>query len=121
MELLSMLSQELSKLPNKVSIEGHTDSKPYSGTRDYGNWELSTDRANAARRLMQQSGLRQDQVSQVRGFSDQKLRKPSDPLDPSNRRITLIVQYVVKSNEEHDSPARTAADEKSVGSGTAEQ
>jgi chemotaxis protein MotB len=120
-ELLSMLSQELSKLPNKVSIEGHTDSKPYSGTRDYGNWELSTDRANAARRLMQQSGLRQDQVSQVRGFSDQKLRKPSDPLDPSNRRITLIVQYVVKSNEEHDSPARTAADEKSVGSGTAEQ
>jgi chemotaxis protein MotB len=115
-----MLSQELSKLPNKISIEGHTDSKPYSGTRDYGNWELSTDRANAARRLMQQSGLRQDQVSQVRGVSDQKLRKPSDPLDPSNRRITLIVQYVVKNDEERDSPAQTAADEKSVGSGTAE-
>jgi chemotaxis protein MotB len=119
-ELLGMLSQELSKLPNKVSIEGHTDSKPYSGTRDYGNWELSTDRANAARRLMQQSGLRQDQVSQVRGFSDQKLRKPSDTLDHSNRRITLIVQYVVKNDEERDTSTRTAADGKSVGSETAE-
>jgi chemotaxis protein MotB len=115
-ELLGMLAQELGKLPNKVSIEGHTDSKPYSGTSDYGNWELSTDRANAARRLMQQSGLRHDQVSQVRGYSDQKLRKPSDPLDPSNRRITLIVQYIVKNDGEGDSLAGAAADVKSVGS-----
>jgi chemotaxis protein MotB len=51
--LLSLLAQELGKLPNHVSIEGHTDSKPYAGRREYGNWELSTDRANAARRLMQ--------------------------------------------------------------------
>ena len=72
-----------------------TDSKPYAGVRDYGNWELSTDRANAARRLMQQKGVGLDQVSQVRGFADQKLRKADNPLDPSNRRITLIVQYIV--------------------------
>ena len=110
----------LSGLPSKVSIEGHTDSKPYAATRDYGNWELSTDRAHAARRLMQQSGLRQDQVSQVRGYSDQKLRKPSDPLDPSNRRITLIVQYIVKNDEERDRPSGTTADLKSVGSEPAE-
>ncbi len=70
-----MLADELGKLPNKISIEGHTDSKPYAGIRDYGNWELSTDRANAARRLMQQEGVKQNQVSQVRGFADQKLRK----------------------------------------------
>jgi len=95
-DLLVKLAQELGKLPNKVSIEGHTDSKPFAGKSNYGNWELSADRANAARRLMQQSGLRDDQVTQVRGYADQRLRKPDDPLDPSNRRISLIVQYVVK-------------------------
>jgi chemotaxis protein MotB len=98
-DLLGKLAQELGKLPNKVSIEGHTDSKPFTGKRDYGNWELSADRANAARRLMQQAGLRDDQVTQVRGYADQKLRKPDDPLDPSNRRISLIVQYVVKDQK----------------------
>ncbi|HEX3353087.1 MAG TPA: flagellar motor protein MotB [Terriglobales bacterium] len=99
-ELLTMLAGELGKLPNKVSIEGHTDSKPYVGLRDYGNWELSADRANAARRLMQHDGLGPDQVSQVRGFADQKLRKKDNPLDPSNRRITLIVQYVSKDSDQ---------------------
>ena len=92
-ELLDLLAGELGKLPNKISIEGHTDSKPYSGKRNYGNWELSTDRANAARRLMQQQGLGQTQVAQVRGFADQLLRKAENPFDPSNRRISLIVQY----------------------------
>jgi chemotaxis protein MotB len=95
-----MPAGELGKLPNKVSIEGHTDSKPYAGIRDYGNWELSTDRANAARRLMQQKGVGLDQVSQVRGFADQKLRKADNPLDSSNRRISLIVQYIVKDLDE---------------------
>ncbi|MFZ1132287.1 MAG: flagellar motor protein MotB, partial [Terriglobales bacterium] len=89
-DLLILLAAELGKLPNKLSIEGHTDSKPYAGERGYGNWELSADRANAARRLMQQTGIRQDQVSQVRGYADQMLRAPKDPLDPSNRRISLI-------------------------------
>ncbi len=98
-ELLAILAQELGKLPNKISIEGHTDSKPYPGATTYGNWELSADRANAARRLMQQSGLREDQVAQVRGFSDQRLRVPTNSLDPSNRRISLIVQYVENSIE----------------------
>ncbi len=93
-ELLVLLAQELGKLPNKLSIEGHTDSKPYAKTGDYGNWELSSDRANSARRLMQENGVREDQVAQVRGFADQRLRTPSNPLDPSNRRISLIVQYV---------------------------
>src|SRR5579864_4417942 len=92
--LLELLAGELGKLPNKLSIEGHTDSKPYSGRNNYGNWELSTDRANSARRLMQQDGIRQDQVAQVRGFADQLLRKPQDPFDPSNRRFSLIVQYL---------------------------
>ena len=103
-KLLNLLAAELGKLPNKVSIEGHTDSKPYSGKRNYGNWELSTDRANSARRLMQQDGLGLQQVAQVRGFADQLLRKPKDPLDPSNRRISLIVQYRDEKNAQEGQP-----------------
>jgi len=95
-DLLALLAQELGKLPNKLSIEGHTDSKPYAGKGPYGNWELSTDRANAARRWMQKTGIQQDQVAQVRGFADQMLRNPANPLDPSNRRISVIVHYLVK-------------------------
>ena len=98
-ELLRMLAEELGRLPNKISIEGHTDSKPYAGTGEYTNWELSADRANMARRLMQTQGLGERQVVQVRGYADEKLRKPDDPLDPSNRRISVIVQYLVKDEE----------------------
>jgi chemotaxis protein MotB len=107
-DLLATLAQELGKLPNKVSIEGHTDSNPYAPSGNYGNWELSADRANAARRVMQANGLKADQVTQVRGFADQRLRKPEAPLDPSNRRISLIVQYIVKNNDEHDAQPATA-------------
>lgn len=93
-ELLTTLAKQLATVPNRISIEGHTDSRPYFGAANYGNWELSTDRANAARRLMQETGLRRDQVSQVRGYADQRLRVPANPLDPTNRRISLIVQYL---------------------------
>jgi len=98
-ELLLALATELGKLPNRVSIEGHTDSRPYAGDGSYTNWELSADRANAARRLMQQNGVRADQVLQVRGYADQKLRKPDNPKDASNRRISVIVQYVPKEEK----------------------
>ncbi len=106
-DLLIALAQELSKLPNKISIEGHTDSKPYATSGSYSNWELSTDRANAARRLMQANGLGPSQVTQVRGFADQRLRKTDNSLDPSNRRISLIVQYTPKDTNEE--PAKPAA------------
>jgi chemotaxis protein MotB len=91
--LLKVLSVQVGKLPNTVSIEGHTDAKPFSDSQTYGNWELSTDRANAARRLMQNSGLGPKQVVQVRGYADQDLRKPLQPEDASNRRVTLIIHY----------------------------
>jgi chemotaxis protein MotB len=111
-ELLVALAQEFAKLPNKLAIEGHTDSKPYAAGSNYGNWELSTDRANAARRLMAQQGIRDDQVTQVRGFADQRLRKKDAPLDPSNRRISLIVQYMEKKPVEGAAPAENAAEGK---------
>jgi len=114
-ELLIALAQELGKLPNHISIEGHTDAKPYPGKREYGNWELSADRANSARRLMQLDGLKENQVSQVRGYADQRLRLPDNPLDPSNRRISLIVQYVTKKDDEAPEPASKSGTDDSLG------
>ena len=113
-DILIALAKELGTLPNKIAIEGHTDSKPYSGKTNYSNWELSVDRANAARRLMQQNGIRGDQIMQVRGYADQHLRKTDDPLDPSNRRVSLIVQYLNKTKDDPDEPVK---DEKKEGGG----
>ena len=114
-DLLKMLAQEFGKLPNHIAMEGHTDSKPYPAGASYGNWELSADRANAARRLMQLNGIREDQVTQVRGFADQRLRKPEGPLDPSNRRISLIVQYLEKKPSVEAAGGEKAEGESIVG------
>jgi chemotaxis protein MotB len=120
-ELLLMLGGEFGKLPNTVAIEGHTDSKPYAQGSNYGNWELSSDRANAARRLLQEHGIRENQVTQVRGFADQRLRKKDNPLDPSNRRISLIVQYLAKNpadqGDDPVTPAASVADTEKTGGG----
>jgi chemotaxis protein MotB len=99
-ELLTRLAEEVGKLSNGVLIEGHTDSKPFPG-EDYSNWELSADRANSARKIMQLHGLRPEQISEVRGYADRHLRHANDPAHPSNRRISLIVQH------RHEATART--------------
>jgi chemotaxis protein MotB len=91
-ELLALLAAELKTLPNNLLIEGHTDATQYSTNANYSNWELSADRANSARRLMQQDGVRQDQVEQIRGYADMMLRVKNNPNDPSNRRISIIVK-----------------------------
>lgn len=114
-ELLNMLAAQLKVLPNRLLIEGHTDAQPYVGNGDYTNWELSADRANSARRLLQHGGVGPNQVSQVRGYGDQMLRVPSNPFDPSNRRVSLIVQW-----QEASMPAENAAKApETVNSGTA--
>jgi len=96
-DLITTLAQELGRLPNDVLIEGHTDSRPFShhatGGNAYSNWELSADRANAARRLMEGGGLRTGQVTQVRGFADHQLRDREHPEAAANRRISVIVRY----------------------------
>jgi chemotaxis protein MotB len=92
-EILVMLAKELGQLPNHLLIEGHTDARPFGAHTDYTNWELSTDRANAARRLMEAHGLRPGQVVQVRGFADNNLRSPENPNAASNRRVSVIVKY----------------------------
>src|SRR5258705_11382130 len=86
-KMLIALAAELGKLPNTISLEGHTDARPYPGGSDYSNWELSVDRANAARGLMQQNGVSPCQVVQVGGSPGQGWRKRDKPEDTSNRRI----------------------------------
>lgn len=98
-DLLKLLATELVKLPNKVAIEGHTDSTPY-GRPDYSNWELSADRANSARRILEASGLGDTRISQVRGFADQRLLLKNDSTNPSNRRISIIVRNVGLDQQE---------------------
>lgn len=109
-ELLDSLAKELGGLPNDILIEGHTDAKPYGGAGEYSNWELSTDRANAARKRMEANGLRTNQVAQVRGYADRQLRHPEDPESASNRRISVIVQYL-----NADLPKADGKDEKPNG------
>ncbi len=114
-EMVTLLAAELGKVPNHISVEGHTDAKPFVGQGSYSNWELSSDRANAARRLMQQSGLGANQASQVRGFADQRLRNKKNPQDPSNRRISIIVQYIdhdAESAEQMEKVAREVGEGK---------
>jgi chemotaxis protein MotB len=105
-EILATLAAEIGKLPNRVIIEGHTDSKSFGTGREYSNWELSSDRANAARRLMEGAGMHPDQVIQVRGYADQKPRDNRSANDASNRRITVIVQNQVATGS--DSPTQGA-------------
>ena len=96
-ELLQLLATELKTLPNTLLIEGHTDAVQYSSDGNYSNWELSADRANSARRLLQNDGVRANQVTQVRGYADQMPRNGKKPDDASNRRITLLVSNTVQN------------------------
>jgi chemotaxis protein MotB len=110
---LALLAHQLGQVPNFISVEGHTDARAYADVNGYGygNWELSADRANAARRLMEHAGLRSGQISQVRGFADRQLRVPSDPLDPSNRRISVIVHYLTQTPASDDEGSTRTAPE----------
>lgn len=89
-QLLAMIAGEIGRLPNKVIIEGYTDARPYTGV-GYSNWELSTERANMARKILEEKGLKRDQILEVRGFADRNLKHPDKPLDASNRRVSILV------------------------------
>jgi chemotaxis protein MotB len=90
--ILGVIAREIGALDNTVIIEGHTDSRAYTNSEKYTNWELSADRANAARRAMERQGLKPSQVQAVRGHADRELKIPNDPLDPRNRRVSVVVK-----------------------------
>ncbi|MFQ3610253.1 MAG: flagellar motor protein MotB [Fimbriimonadales bacterium] len=99
-KLLSLIAREIGKLDNRIILEGHTDSQPYRYGGGYSNWELSADRANAARRVMEAGGLWKGQVAEVRGYADTRLRTPSDPFHYSNRRVSLLIPYQSRETAE---------------------
>ncbi len=90
-ELLTLVSNAVADMPNKLSVKGHTDAIPFASANGYGNWELSTDRANASRRVLQRAGLGSERIAQVVGMADQDLLVPDDPSHPRNRRISIIL------------------------------
>ena len=91
-DILEALGQTLSRVPFKLVVAGHTDTAPYQGSReDYTNWELSADRANAARRALLAGGLPESHLERVTGLADSELYNRQYPLDPSNRRVSLLV------------------------------
>jgi len=91
-ELLREIGGLLGQVPNKLTLEGHTDSTPFSGGElGYGNWELSADRANASRRELMAGGLAEDRMLRVQGLAMSMPLDPKDPAAPQNRRISIIV------------------------------
>jgi chemotaxis protein MotB len=90
-EILRELAPYLNSVPNRLSLTGHTDRTPYSGTAAYTNWELSADRANAARRSLEAGRLAEEKVARVVGLGASVLFDKQNPLNPINRRISIIV------------------------------
>lgn len=99
MPILQNIAKLLNSVNNKVTIQGHTDATPYDNPEelDFSNWELSSQRANAARRALIQAGMNEDKVTSVTGFSSTVLLDKSNPYNPENRRISIIV---MKKNAE---------------------
>ena len=91
-ELLHEIGHVLKDVPNRITLEGHTDAQPFvGGERGYSNWELSSDRANASRREIVGGGLPDDRMLLVQGLASSRLFVPDDPRSPTNRRISIIV------------------------------
>jgi chemotaxis protein MotB len=91
-DLLREIGSVLTEVPNRLTLEGHTDAQPYpGGDRGYSNWELSADRANASRRELILGGLTDDRVLRVQGLASSQPFDEKDPLAPTNRRISIIV------------------------------
>ena len=107
---IMLISEELSLLSNPIILEGHTDGAPFGAGGTYTNWELSADRANAARRVVGANGITNDRLVQVRGLADRDLRNPDDPFDPTNRRISIFLPFRAFDDEHApDSTATNAA------------
>ncbi len=106
-DLLRAIGSVLGEVPNRLTLEGHTDAAPFGGgDKGYSNWELSADRANASRRELMAGGLPEDRPLRVQGLAASSLFDPKDPLAPGNRRISLIVM----NREAEDRFFRTAPD-----------
>ena len=110
-ELLREIGGVLAEVPNRLTLEGHTDAQPFgAGERGYSNWELSSDRANASRRELGAGGLPEDRVLLVQGLASSMLFNQADPLNPVNRRISILVM----NRDAEDRLLRVTGDEEEV-------
>jgi chemotaxis protein MotB len=110
---IALIAEEIGQLTNPIILEGHTDGAPFGVGGSYTNWELSADRANAARRVVVGNGVPNERLVQVRGLADRDLRNPGDPFDPTNRRISIFLPFAVSDDElTGGSPAAAAPPSK---------
>ncbi|MGE3539111.1 MAG: flagellar motor protein MotB [Candidatus Tectimicrobiota bacterium] len=91
--VIRAIANEIRGLSNAVVVEGHTDSRPFTSKSNRSNWELSTDRAHSARRLLEAFNVQSERIAQVRGYANRKLRYPTEPYDVRNRRISFAILY----------------------------
>jgi len=113
-DILLAMADTIKEVPNKVSISGHTDAKPYAASADFGNWELSANRANAARRTLVAGSYPESQIARVVGYGSSSLFDRKNPLNPVNRRIDIIVlnkkaQRDIEGEQPDSPPATTPA------------
>lgn len=110
-QILAIVADNIIDIPNRVAIEGHTDSAPFRGGQ-ITNWELSTSRSSAARRELENNGIEPSRIARVVGYADQELYVKEDPRDPRNRRISIIL--VQKKAESTTVQTQTAAPQPPV-------
>ncbi|NOT13638.1 MAG: flagellar motor protein MotB [Methylococcaceae bacterium] len=113
--ILRKLAPIINELPNKITINGHTDAHPFPANKTgYSNWELSSNRANSARHELNDGGLADDKVLRVIGLSSSAPYNANDPLDPMNRRISIIVMNRKTEQQVLDSVGKEIGNEESV-------
>ena len=90
-DLLILIGRVLARLPNQISVTGHTDSSPFSAGSSRDNWTLSTERANVSREYLVKAGVTDDRINRVSGLADREPFVPNDTKDPRNRRISIVL------------------------------
>ena len=102
--LMVKMAEIIKRMSNKIAVTGHTDSKPYANPSGYGNWELSSDRANASRRALMEAGLAASRFARVVGKADQEPLLPDDTMNPRNRRISVVIISETEPDPETQTP-----------------
>ena len=113
-KLLEKVAEIIKKLPNKIKISGHTDARPFAPGSQRTNWDLSTDRANASRRTLNEFGVDDSRIAQVVGMADRDPIEPNDPMAPANRRISIVLL----SQSKADNPGQQPTDETKIATET---
>lgn len=114
--VLAEIAGGICTLPNKINIGGHTDSRVFPSNNGYTNWELSADRANAARRTLEANCVKPEQIRRIVGFADTELLVPNDPYSPSNRRISITVLRLAPAEPEAEDGKKKETSGKETGS-----